>query len=184
MEIYLATKQSSDDEPSERTPKKRKRDPNAPKHSISAYMIFYRDVRSSVKEEFPEATFAEISKHIGARWKNMSEEEKQVRSECSLSHRNSMTLPHKIKNVIYGSWKFTILRKERNLLLHPLKIPPLFILLLNPIPVLIPTREVMDQLNQVQRKVNRATTNEMYVNKIDAIPKGMIQTQDLWAPWD
>jgi hypothetical protein len=40
-------------------PTKAKKDPNAPKRPLSAYMFFSQDQRATVKEENPEASFGE-----------------------------------------------------------------------------------------------------------------------------
>ncbi|CEP14314.1 hypothetical protein [Parasitella parasitica] len=57
--------------------KRTKKDPNAPKRGLSAYMFFSQDQRATVKEENPEATFGQIGKILGDKWKNMSDEQKK-----------------------------------------------------------------------------------------------------------
>ena len=58
--------QSDEKEP----PKKRaKKDKNAPKKGMSAFMMFSNDVRDSVRSENPDASFGDMGKIIGARWK-------------------------------------------------------------------------------------------------------------------
>jgi len=54
----------------------KKKDPNAPKRALSAYMFFSKDAREEVKQENPEAGFGDIGKLIGAKWSAMSEEDK------------------------------------------------------------------------------------------------------------
>jgi hypothetical protein len=39
------------------TKKKAKKDPNAPKRALSAFMLFSQEKRASVKKENPDATF-------------------------------------------------------------------------------------------------------------------------------
>jgi len=56
---------------------KAKKDPKAPKRALSAYMFFSQDWRERVKAENPEAGFGEIGKLLGARWKELSDEEKK-----------------------------------------------------------------------------------------------------------
>jgi hypothetical protein len=51
----------SDDE-EEVTKKKRKKDPNAPKRNMSAYFLFSQEIRPTIREENPQATFGEIAK--------------------------------------------------------------------------------------------------------------------------
>jgi len=53
-----------------------KKDPNAPKRGLSAYMFFSQEHRKSVQTDSPDATFGEIGKILGERWKNMSDADK------------------------------------------------------------------------------------------------------------
>ncbi|KAF9508806.1 hypothetical protein BS47DRAFT_1320550 [Hydnum rufescens UP504] len=55
------------------------KDPNAPKRPLSAFMFFSKDWRERVKSENPEASFADQGKLLGAKWKELDEEEKKVR---------------------------------------------------------------------------------------------------------
>ncbi|GAN07545.1 non-histone chromosomal protein 6 [Mucor ambiguus] len=59
------------------TKKRGKKDPNAPKRGLSAYMFFSQDKRAQVKEENPEASFGTLGKLLGEKWKAMSDEEKK-----------------------------------------------------------------------------------------------------------
>ncbi|RKP09194.1 Nhp6bp [Thamnocephalis sphaerospora] len=54
-----------------------KKDPNAPKRALSAYMFFATDNRPRVKEENPDAQFGEIGKILGKEWKAMDEKDKK-----------------------------------------------------------------------------------------------------------
>ncbi|KAH8917085.1 high mobility group box, partial [Atractiella rhizophila] len=54
-----------------------KKDPNAPKKGLSAYMFFSQDWRERVKAENPEATFGEMGKILGAKWKELDDAEKK-----------------------------------------------------------------------------------------------------------
>jgi hypothetical protein len=85
-------------EAAKRVSKKGKKDPNAPKRGLSAFMLFSQDKRASVKEENPDATFGtpfystfspmsnqdnsvnsgQLGKLLGEAWKNLSEKEKAV----------------------------------------------------------------------------------------------------------
>eukprot|EP00613_Pedinella_sp_CCMP2098_P071977 CAMPEP_0171913252 /NCGR_PEP_ID=MMETSP0993-20121228/11615_1 /TAXON_ID=483369 /ORGANISM="non described non described, Strain CCMP2098" /LENGTH=754 /DNA_ID=CAMNT_0012547207 /DNA_START=29 /DNA_END=2293 /DNA_ORIENTATION=- len=56
--------------------KKAKKDPNAPKQAKSSYMFFAEAERETIKAENPEATFGELGKLTGAKWKTLSEEDK------------------------------------------------------------------------------------------------------------
>ena len=49
-----------------------------PKKAKSSYIIFSCEMRSTVKDEMPEASMAEISKVLGARWQNLAASEKKI----------------------------------------------------------------------------------------------------------
>jgi len=53
------------------------KDPNAPKRALSAYMFFSQDWRERIKTENPDASFGEIGKLLGAKWKELDESEKK-----------------------------------------------------------------------------------------------------------
>lgn len=55
---------------------KKKKDPNAPKKTPTAYLLFSNEVRSKVKEENPDLTFGETMKKIGEMWNTLDTEEK------------------------------------------------------------------------------------------------------------
>ncbi|KAI9258214.1 high mobility group box domain-containing protein, partial [Phascolomyces articulosus] len=57
--------------------KRGKKDPNAPKRGLSAYMFFSQENRTKVQQDNPDAAFGQIGKILGERWKDMSEEEKK-----------------------------------------------------------------------------------------------------------
>jgi len=56
---------------------KRKKDPNAPKRGLSAYMFFANDQRDSVREENPGVTFGQVGKILGERWKALSTKQRE-----------------------------------------------------------------------------------------------------------
>jgi hypothetical protein len=56
--------------------KKAKKDPNAPKKGLSAYMFFAKEMREKIKEENPEATFGEIGKLLGEAWAEQEDKSK------------------------------------------------------------------------------------------------------------
>jgi hypothetical protein len=74
---------------------KAKKDPNAPKKNMSAYMFFANDNRSKIKEKHPGATFGELGKYIGAEWKELTEKQKKpyvVKSEADkVRYQKAMT---------------------------------------------------------------------------------------------
>lgn len=56
--------------------KKRVKDPDAPKRSLSAFFWFCNDERSKVKGQNPEATVGEVAKELGRRWNACTEDQK------------------------------------------------------------------------------------------------------------
>jgi len=56
---------------------KRKKDPNAPKRGLSAYMFFANDNRDKVREENPGIKFGEVGKILGEKWKELTDKEKK-----------------------------------------------------------------------------------------------------------
>lgn len=69
--------ESGADSDTEKKGKKRKKDPNAPKRALSAYMLFCNDKRAEVKEENPNIENKEIMKVLAERWKELSGEDKK-----------------------------------------------------------------------------------------------------------
>ncbi|DBA04144.1 TPA: hypothetical protein N0F65_004252 [Lagenidium giganteum] len=65
-----------------RKPRKKK-DKNAPKRALSAFMFFSNDIRDTVKREMPELEFLQISSEIGRRWKELSEEDRKPYDELA-----------------------------------------------------------------------------------------------------
>ncbi|WVO15613.1 non-histone chromosomal protein 6 [Cryptococcus depauperatus] len=80
--LYTMPKVSSKDskktvtETKKRASKKDK-DPNKPKRALSAYMFFVQDYRERIKTENPEASFGDVGKLLGIKWKEMSDAEKK-----------------------------------------------------------------------------------------------------------
>ncbi|KAL1973898.1 hypothetical protein VTN31DRAFT_5458 [Thermomyces dupontii] len=56
---------------------KRKKDPNAPKRGLSAYMFFANENRERVREENPGIAFGALGRKLGEMWKNLSDEERK-----------------------------------------------------------------------------------------------------------
>lgn len=50
--------------------------PRKPKKPLSAFMLFSNENRSQIKDEHPNATFADTGKLLGAKWRAAGEEEK------------------------------------------------------------------------------------------------------------
>lgn len=55
---------------------KKKKDPNAPKRSLSAYMIFANEQRENVRDENPGITFGQVGKVLGKLWKELDEKQR------------------------------------------------------------------------------------------------------------
>ncbi|KAL8647232.1 MAG: hypothetical protein Q9210_005682 [Variospora velana] len=56
---------------------KRKKDPNAPKRGLSAYMFFANDNRDSVREENQGITFGQVGKVLGEKWKALNAKQRE-----------------------------------------------------------------------------------------------------------
>jgi len=61
--------------------RRRKKDPNAPKQPLTAYVIFSNEVREHVINENPDANFPEIGKIIGAKWRALVAEDRKPYEE-------------------------------------------------------------------------------------------------------
>ncbi|KAK0733334.1 high mobility group box domain-containing protein [Lasiosphaeria miniovina] len=53
-----------------------KKDPNAPKRGLSAYMFFANEQRDNVREENPGVSFGQVGKILGERWKALSDKQR------------------------------------------------------------------------------------------------------------
>eukprot|EP01033_Poteriospumella_lacustris_P001997 gene1997-1453_t len=60
---------------------KKEKDPNAPKGATTSFMLFSNAVRGQVKGENPGVSVTELSKLIGAKWREMTAEEKEPYEE-------------------------------------------------------------------------------------------------------
>merc|ERR1712096_138906 len=79
MEKYKKTKSYKDFQAAKKAQKfaKRPKDKNAPKRSMSAYMIFNNSVRDEIVEEIgSKSDIGRIAKEVSRRWANMDEEDK------------------------------------------------------------------------------------------------------------
>ncbi|KAJ3342298.1 Non-histone chromosomal protein 6 [Gonapodya sp. JEL0774] len=56
---------------------RKKKDPNAPKKALTAYMLFAQEKRPEIKAANPDAGFGDMGKLVGAAWKNLSDAEKK-----------------------------------------------------------------------------------------------------------
>jgi len=55
---------------------RKKKDPNAPKRSLSAYMFFANENRDIVRAENPGINFGQVGRLLGEKWKALSTEDK------------------------------------------------------------------------------------------------------------
>ena len=55
---------------------RKKKDPDAPKRSLSAYMFFANENRDIVRAENPGISFGQVGKALGDKWKALSAEDK------------------------------------------------------------------------------------------------------------
>ncbi|KAJ6021381.1 Non-histone chromosomal protein 6 [Penicillium herquei] len=61
--------------------KRQKKDPNAPKRGLSAYMFFANDQRDKVREENPGISFGQVGKMLGDKWKALTDTERKPYDE-------------------------------------------------------------------------------------------------------
>ncbi|KAI9228261.1 MAG: non-histone chromosomal protein 6 [Piptocephalis tieghemiana] len=67
--------------------KRARKNPNAPKRPMSAYMFFANAQRDTVRAENPEATFGQIGKLLGERWRGMTPEDKKPYEEMNVKDK-------------------------------------------------------------------------------------------------
>ena len=63
--------------PSKKPPSKKRKDPDAPKRAVGAYVWFTMEERPKIQREFKGIKFAEIGKMLGARWRGLTPAEKK-----------------------------------------------------------------------------------------------------------
>ena len=78
--LSAASKKGSKKDSGRKRKVRAKKDPNAPKRAMSAYILFSNDHRAQVKEEKPDMKFGEIARELADRWKNASPKDKEVRA--------------------------------------------------------------------------------------------------------
>jgi len=66
---------------------RKKKDKNAPKRALSAFMFFSNDIRDTVKREMPELEFLQISSEIGRRWKETDAEQRKPYEELAAADK-------------------------------------------------------------------------------------------------
>ena len=63
--------------------KRKSKDPNQPKRSLSAFFFFCHEARPKLRAENPGATISELAKKLGAKWQLLSDEEKAPFAESA-----------------------------------------------------------------------------------------------------
>jgi hypothetical protein len=76
MSDYVPSEDEEEKTETKKGAKKDKKD-NSPKRPLSSYMLFAQEYRAQAKSEHPEAKAADISKILGAWWKEADEDVKQ-----------------------------------------------------------------------------------------------------------
>ncbi|KAI8983604.1 high mobility group box domain-containing protein, partial [Pilobolus umbonatus] len=67
----LQQKSSSGYQGAKKIQKKKEADDSLPKHPMSAYLHFAKEMRPVMKKKYPQARLVEISKLIGSEWRSM-----------------------------------------------------------------------------------------------------------------
>jgi hypothetical protein len=81
--------------------KKAKKDPLKPKRALSAYMFFVQDYRERVKSENPDASFGDVGRLLGAKWKEMTSPEKKPYEDKAAADKDRSAR----ENAVYNSNK-------------------------------------------------------------------------------
>jgi len=68
-------------------PKKKVKDPDAPKRNLSSYMFFAQKDRARVVEENPDATFGEIGRFLGIAFKALDPEDRKPYEESAAADK-------------------------------------------------------------------------------------------------
>lgn len=56
--------------------KRQKKDPNAPKRAMSAFMFYSQENRTHIQDTHPGVTFGEIGRILGEQWKKLNEDDR------------------------------------------------------------------------------------------------------------
>lgn len=66
---------------------KKKKDPNAPKRPLTAYLYFANDKRDGVRAKNPDLTLAQVTSLIGQQWRDLSSEDKKPYEEKAVADK-------------------------------------------------------------------------------------------------
>ncbi|KAG0365898.1 high mobility group box domain-containing protein [Gamsiella multidivaricata] len=69
------TKRGKNEEVKKRK-RKAKKDPNAPKNPMSAYLLFCEEWREKVKAQNPDSSFGELGRLLGEQWRAYTDDQK------------------------------------------------------------------------------------------------------------
>ena len=61
----------------QKTRSRKRKDPNAPKRAVGAYVFFTKDERPNIQKEFKGIKFVEMGKLLGERWRGLGPDEKR-----------------------------------------------------------------------------------------------------------
>nr|AAR08136.1 high mobility group box protein HMGB2 [Suberites domuncula] len=67
----------------EKSKKKKQKDKTKPKRSLTAFLFFCSEERPKMKEKNPGSSVGDLAKLLGAKWKGMSEDDKQPFSDMA-----------------------------------------------------------------------------------------------------
>lgn len=97
METYEKPEDSGDDNEDEsvasgkKKKKKAKKDPNAPKNALTAFMFFNKDMRHKLKEDNPDLSFGDLGRLVGEKFKALTDEEKAKYNKMSENDKERYT---------------------------------------------------------------------------------------------
>ena len=96
--------------PTDAKKKRRQKDsknPNSPKNPRTAYTFYMKDVRNDVAREYPKASFGEIGRIVGEKWRNIDEQTKSLYEKKATEDKNrySMEMHEYIEPKSYGDKK-------------------------------------------------------------------------------
>ncbi|KAF9149122.1 Non-histone chromosomal protein 6 [Linnemannia schmuckeri] len=75
-ETKVSKRGAKNEEVKQKKKKRAKKDPNAPKNPLSAYLLFCNDHRDSVKAKNPDASFGAIGRLLGDMWRGYTDAQK------------------------------------------------------------------------------------------------------------
>jgi hypothetical protein len=64
-------------------PRRKRKDPHAPKRALTAYMMFSQERRNQLRNEHPDAGFGQVGKLLGEAWAALPEADKQKFNEMA-----------------------------------------------------------------------------------------------------